>query len=37
MWVGTAPSNMYKSMSATTYGESKKAEFQIRSLGSDGR
>uniref|UniRef100_A0A6U3GJY1 Uncharacterized protein n=1 Tax=Mantoniella antarctica TaxID=81844 RepID=A0A6U3GJY1_9CHLO len=36
-WVGTAPSNMYKSMSATTYGESKKAEFQIRSLGSDGR
>ena len=36
-WVGTAPSNMYKSIGATSYGEKKKAEFQIRSLGSDGR
>jgi hypothetical protein len=36
-WVGTAPSNMYKSISATAYGAGQKAEFQIRSLGSDGR
>lgn len=36
-WVGTAPSNMYKSVNATSYGEGKKAEFQIRSQGSDGR
>lgn len=36
-WVGTAPSNMYKSLNTTSYGETKKAEFQIRSMGSDGR
>ena len=36
-WVGTAPSNMYKSVNATSYGEKQKAGFQIRSLGSDGR
>lgn len=36
-WVGTAPSNMYKSVTATTHGERQKAEFQIRSFGSDGR
>jgi len=36
-WVGTAPCNMYKSVSHTVHGEGAKPEFQARSLGSDGR
>lgn len=36
-WVGTAPAHMYKSMNATSYGESMKPEFQTRSPGSDPR